>query len=564
MRADHPAGSSRTSESGAGWECAEPGTFGALMPGTVPEFSWRRPSVLWRSRNDVVARWFGDPTGERRRRWVAGQIDAGVDRSFAMPGPAGEFSMLVVGDTGEGDRSQYAVVPGLLNAGAGTDFMVIASDVIYPVGSANDYPEKFFRPYRDYPGPIFAVPGNHDWYDGLTGFMRVFCGARTAAPADAGPWRGPFGLVARLLWRSPEAVDEEAFEAGRRLRDTPAQRTVQPGPYWMIDTPLLRIVGIDTGIVGRIDREQGAWLREVSKGDRPKLLITGKPLYVDSSRRPCPIEGGGTVLELVEDPAHHYVATIGGDIHNYQRYPLPSPGGRTIQHIVSGGGGAFMHATHTIPRAGVVPEHEFRCYPLRGDSLAVYSRLYGRWSRMPRLFELTPDQAGAVVAERIGMPVTRPAADGTAVRPSRRARAVAALLGVPCGRRHRVKWLRLPVRKLPQRFRSEFADWDSPPFFKSFLRLDVTAESLRIRCFAATGCREQELRPPVEDEVVVPLAVPVAEPPAFPPLVPPAAASTAEPVEPPADPAVPPRSGPVVPPQPDRAARPDPTPPAPA
>jgi hypothetical protein len=195
-----------------------------------------------------------------------------------------------------------------------------------------------------------------------------------------------------------------------------------------------------------------------------------------------------------------------------------------------------------------VPEHEFRCYPLRGDSLAVYSRLYGRWSRMPRLFELTPDQAGAVVAERIGMPVTRPAAGGTAVRPSRRARAVAALLGVPCGRRPRVKWLRLPVRKLPQRFRSEFADWDSPPFFKSFLRLDVAAGSLRIRCFAATGCREQELRPPVEDEVVVPLAVP----PAVPPLVPPAG------------PVVPPGSGPVVPTQADRSAHPDPTPPAPA
>jgi hypothetical protein len=45
----------------------------------------------------------------------------------------------------------------------------------------------------------------------------------------------------------------------------------------------------------------------------------------------------------------------------------------------------------------------------------------------------------------------------------------------------------------------------SPPFFKSFLRLDVTADTVRLRCFAATGNRAQELDPPVEDEVVIPL-----------------------------------------------------------
>jgi hypothetical protein len=45
----------------------------------------------------------------------------------------------------------------------------------------------------------------------------------------------------------------------------------------------------------------------------------------------------------------------------------------------------------------------------------------------------------------------------------------------------------------------------SPPFFKSFLRLDVTPETVRIRCFAATGNRAQEIDPPVEDEVTIPL-----------------------------------------------------------
>lgn len=55
---------------------------------------------------------------------------------------------------------------------------------------------------------------------------------------------------------------------------------------------------------------------------RPKILITGSPLYVDGEHHPCPIDGGGTVDDVVRDPEHHYVAAIGGDIHNYQRCPL--------------------------------------------------------------------------------------------------------------------------------------------------------------------------------------------------------------------------------------------------
>ena len=46
----------------------------------------------------------------------------------------------------------------------------------------------------------------------------------------------------------------------------------------------------------------------------------------------------------------------------------------------------------------------------------------------------------------------------------------------------------------------------SPPFFKCFLRLDVTPDSVRLRCFAATGNLAQELDPPVEDEITIPLA----------------------------------------------------------
>ncbi|MDX3261989.1 metallophosphoesterase [Streptomyces sp. NPDC093228] len=495
--------SSRDTAEGAGWGDAQPGEYRALMPSQVEKLSWLNPKTLWAARNGVLASWFGDPTGQTRSRWAQQQQSAGApaDRVIRHDGPD-RFSFMVIGDTGEGDDPQYAVIPGFLKAGQDTDFAVLASDVIYPVGATADYGTKFFRPYRDYRAPIYAIPGNHDWYEDLQGFMKVFCDAAPLAPAPAPrPLTGAW--LRSLLWHRPGKLDEQRLSAARKLRSAPAQQAVQPGPYWAIDAGPLRIIGIDTGLLGTIDAEQGRWLREVSQGPRPKILVTGSPLYVDGEHHPCPIEGGGTVDDIVRDPGHHYVAAIGGDIHNYQRYPVDVDG-RTIQYVVSGGGGAFMHATHTIPRVSVanVGEQDFRCYPLRGDSLAFYSRLYGRRLRLRRFFTLTEAEATAVVAERLGIPVTR--AQGTPARVTRRIRLVARLLGAG-GRPDRTARFRLPVRKLYTRLFSPGSATYSPPFFKSFLRLDVTEEAVRLRCFAATGNLRQELDPPVEDEVTIPL-----------------------------------------------------------
>ncbi|MBW8797731.1 MAG: metallophosphoesterase [Streptomyces sp.] len=496
--------SSRKTAEGAGWGEAERGSYRRLMPDHVEKLFWFNPRTMWAARNGVLASWFGDPTGRTRSRWVAQRTAAGVPADKVIRRhEADRFSFMVIGDTGEGDDSQYAVVPGFLKASQDTDFTVIASDVIYPVGTTDDYGSKFFRPYRDYPAPIYAIPGNHDWYEDLGAFMRVFCDDAPALPAEPRPRPLTRAWWRTLLWHRPRPADEQLLTEARKLRPRPEQTAVQPGPYWAIDAGPVRIVGIDTGLLGTIDAEQGAWLREVSRGPRPKILVTGSPLYVDGEHHPCVIEGGGTVDDIVRDPAHHYVAAIGGDIHNYQRYPVDVDG-RTIQYVVAGGGGAFMHATHTIPPVTIanVTEDDFRCYPLRGDSLAFYSRLYGRRLRLRRLFTLTAAEATSVIAERLGIrPGRTPAPD---TRITLRARLVATLLGAG-SRPDRGPRFRLPVKKIYTQLFSPGSATYTPPFFKCFLRLDVSPEAVRLRCFAATGNRPQELDPPVEDEITIPL-----------------------------------------------------------
>src|SRR4051794_24646319 len=99
-------------------------------------------------------------------------------------------AFFLIGDPGEQDASQYAAIPLLEGRPEGEgstyrdpdgkprppEFMCIVSDVIYPAGNINEYFNGFYLPYRNFPAPIYAIPGNHDWYDGLNGFMFNFCG----------------------------------------------------------------------------------------------------------------------------------------------------------------------------------------------------------------------------------------------------------------------------------------------------------------------------------------------------------------------------------------------------
>jgi len=514
-------GSSRDSLAGAGWTCREIGRFKGMVSAESRPFSWLSLAPLWRSRNQIVGTVLGDPTNEERRRWMKKQHKAGKlqnDLVIQEHKDLEEVSFLVVGDTGEGDASQFAVVPPMLKAGRDTAFMVICSDVIYPSGDAEDYEEKFYRPYENYPGPIYALPGNHDWYDGLNGFMYHLCDAeakpqgRSPEPVTSGTDSKRAPLKERLrrrLWRKPSGIGPTVPTRKQVWRSLPSQRSSQRSPYFAIETGPLLVVGIDTGMGGGIDREQGEWLRRISLDiDKPKVLLTGKPIYVDGEYHPGVIEGGGTVDDIVRDPAHRYVAAIGGDIHNYQRYRVRVEGHeRPIYYIVSGGGGAYMSATHQIRKISLpgIDEEDrdevgkscFVCYPRRGDSLSFYSKLYDRKFGLEKgWLEIPPDEAAAYMGERLGIKPVREKDQDTYV--SSRARRLAERIFPLSGRG------RGPLHH----YFSEFFDWNEPPLFKNFLRLDVRGTELTIRCFAATGCLDHEKNPPVEDEVRIPLEPP--------------------------------------------------------
>jgi hypothetical protein len=458
--------SSRESAAGAGWGAegyprngpvAVPGSWmGGLAERRKPKwdsFSWLTVRALFESVNDLFAKLRPEIVEERRARWVSGQrgrcpTGAG-DLVFKPPreGESVERAFFLVGDTGEQDASQYAVIPYLTAEATQSDpdgdarepeFMTIVSDVIYPAGDINEYVNGFYIPYQDFEKPIYALPGNHDWYDGLDGFMYHFCGAE---PLPTEHFRRtqvrPAARLASYLWRGAEAPNRQELGSWRQSRHWGRDATdaVQPGPYFAIDLDDLLLVAIDTGVTGTIDEEQGLWLVKVSEETRQqKILLTGKPIYVDGEYKPCAISWNSspdrgdeedprrfaTVDDVVRHEPFGYLAAIGGDVHNYQRYPIRIENQeRTIHYLVSGGGGAYLSPTHRIPPLGEEPTRElrgrdivqlpadadryvrpdeedpeltFRCYPQRGDSVAYSARRGG-----PRIFNAVQVAAAAFV-----------------------------------------------------------------------------------------------------------------------------------------------------------------------
>jgi hypothetical protein len=452
-----------------------------------PRKSWISPGPLWDARNQLVANVLGDPTAQHRRRWIE-LLSNDPDDPLSMDRFAGHspISFLLTGDTGQGDSAQYAVADQIVRQADGTAFLFLCSDVVYPAGGIEDYGYAVLKPYASYDGPIYAIPGNHDWYDDGDGFMYWFCGLRVR------PRRG--SRLRELTWRRSPVARSEQLDELERLRAGREPIGGQPGPYFAIEAGPLLLVCLDTGLGGPLDRAQSDWLRRVSQDARPKLLLTGKPLYVDGRVEPRPLEGGGTILELVSDARHGYLAVIAGDTHNYQRYLVTLEDGRRMPFIVSGGGGAFLHQTHTIPHLDEVDlpgvdEASFRCYPLRGDSLARCSQLWGdklggAWRR---LMMLDPDSAAAIAADRLGDAPVRPAARNAegSVREHVVAELMYRLPGRPSGLWH------FPY--------SELLAWDKPPLFKHFLKVDADEGRVRIACHAVTGCAEPDSPPIIED-----------------------------------------------------------------
>lgn len=267
-----------------------------------------------------------------------------------------------VSDLGDGWNSTFSVAsllardhlevshgdePHLLEQGS---LLVMGGDQVYPVPTSTEYNNRFLGPYRaamPCPPPgaapeLFAIPGSHDWYDGLVNFTNIFCRQR------------PVGGWTTAQTRSYFAIK-------------------LPHRWWLW--------GIDLQFGDYLDEPQMAYFRKAAEDLQPGdgiMLCMAKE--VESGRRSSEVCSTRDLTDLereVVKPAGARIALyLKSGRHYYARYA--ADGGET-QLITAGGGGAFLHPTHDLPAIATPPSEEAAA-PLR--RAAVYPS--ADWSRRLR------------------------------------------------------------------------------------------------------------------------------------------------------------------------------------
>ena len=250
----------------------------------------------------------------------------------------GEIRFQALGDSGWGSGDEAERVADDMatdfnpTAGALNPALLLhLGDVIYEIDKTHNYTDRFYRPYRHYPGKILAIPGNHDGEvkspddaPSLSAFRENFCTAHAAVP----PAASGIGVYRQTM--------------------------TQPGVYWMLDAPFVRVIGLYSNLLenpgflqgktpdGKDDVSQLQWLAETLKAikDAPKkalVIATHHPPYSQSGH------SGSTAMSADINSACKAAGIypdlfISGHAHNYQRYTRRIAG-KMIVYIVSGSGG---------------------------------------------------------------------------------------------------------------------------------------------------------------------------------------------------------------------------------
>jgi hypothetical protein len=214
------------------------------------------------------------------------------------------------------------------------DLLILGGDMVYPGPGRDAYQQRLVAPFEAAsagipagaeaadPPHVFAVPGNHDWYDGLSAFLRLFC-------SDV----GGRGFAA---WRT------------RQSRSYFALRL--PGRWWL--------VGADSQLHGDLDVPQIEFFetiaeRDMRRGDRVIVcLSTPVWIHAHTHRKTGEILDETDLLYLRErvfgPRGIELKVHLSGDLHHYRRHEEldPDDPAAPIQKITAGGGGAFLHPTH--------------------------------------------------------------------------------------------------------------------------------------------------------------------------------------------------------------------------
>jgi hypothetical protein len=271
----------------------------------------------------AIANIFGRHSDPRLIEALASQPQAEFDYSQHP----GDFWFDYVSDVGDGWNPTYAVADaiaqptlqvqhqGVTETTSAGRVLVFGGDEVYPYPSRTEYEVRTEMPYacafagRAHPD-LYAIPGNHDWYDSLVAFSRTFCR----------PERGFAGCATRQT-RSYFALE-------------------LPQNWWLL--------AIDLQLGADLDEPQVQYFQKVATRMDPAaqlIFCVPEPRWIleDAYPRHESYDEQSSTKFLEEKVFKRKARVfLTGDLHFYKRHEDAAGN----QKITSGGGGAFLHPTH--------------------------------------------------------------------------------------------------------------------------------------------------------------------------------------------------------------------------
>ncbi|HMI85826.1 MAG TPA: hypothetical protein VK550_17135 [Polyangiaceae bacterium] len=253
------------------------------------------------------------------------------------------------------DRSSTCIVPR-------GDILLFGGDTAYPVATSTEIEARLLRPWNEvfadrYDGKtraLLGIAGNHDWFDGLDGFARMFR-VRSGPLAQERPGATPGAekpIEHFVSWMEAFAMGKHVVK--RRALPLVGYEPVQRASYFALAlAPGIDLWGVDRQL-RQINFQQRRffWDRRSAAPSQSLLLCLPDPLFL--YLQPSPI--GAEMLQALDlDPVYDPMLCLAGDVHHYERWKM----GPTV-HLVAGGGGAFLHgARMSRGEAMRAPEVEF-------------------------------------------------------------------------------------------------------------------------------------------------------------------------------------------------------------
>jgi 3',5'-cyclic AMP phosphodiesterase CpdA len=279
-----------------------------------------------------------------------------------------DFAFLVIGDPGEGDATQLSLKSQILEVTRQPElrFVVISSDVIYPTGAMKDYESRFWLPFMGVTKPVYAIPGNHDWYDALEGFAATFLEPDSARKA----MQARVEVDNRLTSTTDQHIEGLITEATRLRKEYRVPVQQQQLPYFQLQTEDFALFAIDTGVARRIDSEQQQWLEEslIRARGKTKMVILGHPFFAGGRDQTTDDEDFRALRELLD--RHQVQIVMAGDTHDLEYY-LEKSGTEgdkaSTLHFVNGGGGAYLSFGTTLDWPAEPVSTDWAVYPSRNQ-----------------------------------------------------------------------------------------------------------------------------------------------------------------------------------------------------